>query len=215
MASIGGGSSYLYACRTTSGGSRTLHVAKYASGGSQVGSALSDDTFVTFDSASADIEVLDSGETFRCFPPQPPYYMSDMTALTYSGYKFGMYGLNGNDVLDGGSGRDELCGGRGDDALYGAAANDTLDGFDNNDALFGEGGADVYLGGRGVDVLFDPVVDGSYNTLLGEDDIDCLEIHETSGLLNCGGGDDYYYAPLSVSATSCENRRTYTFCTIF
>ena len=53
-----------------------------------------------------------------------------------------IWGLGGNDTLDGG---------RGEDMLDGGAGNDVLDGGDNNDTLKGGPGADELTGGGGKD----------------------------------------------------------------
>lgn len=55
-----------------------------------------------------------------------------------------IFGLNGNDTLNG------LAG---DDRLYGGAGNDTLNGGDGNDYLEGNSGDDTLNGGAGNDVL--------------------------------------------------------------
>ncbi|WP_177413993.1 calcium-binding protein [Pseudomonas tructae] len=52
-----------------------------------------------------------------------------------------LYGLSGNDLLDGGAGRD---------TLFGGAGNDVLDGGADNDYLYGEAGNDTYLFYRGM-----------------------------------------------------------------
>nr|MDJ0640654.1 hypothetical protein [Paracoccaceae bacterium] len=65
-----------------------------------------------------------------------------------------MYGLAGNDTIDGmagddtiygGSGNDSVQGGYGDDHLLGGSGNDTLDGGRGNDYLEGGSGDDVLL----------------------------------------------------------------------
>ena len=56
-----------------------------------------------------------------------------------------MFGLFGNDTLDGNEGNDRL---------YGLGGNDILNGNDGNDRLVGSFGNDVLSGGAGRDLLF-------------------------------------------------------------
>ena len=72
------------------------------------------------------------------------------------GYNYGsnrIYGLGGNDYLDGGDSDDVIDGGTGDDKLYGNAGADNLFGGLGNDYLIGGDGADVLNGGEGNDNL--------------------------------------------------------------
>ncbi|MDR2253384.1 MAG: hypothetical protein LBD97_05930, partial [Bifidobacteriaceae bacterium] len=67
-----------------------------------------------------------------------------------------VYGLGGNDVLQGAdSSADWLFGGSGDDTLYGFAGDDVLDGGPGDDKLDGGAGVDVYRPGGGDDLLLD------------------------------------------------------------
>lgn len=86
-----------------------------------------------------------------------------------------IYGLNGNDHLDGGneedvlnggddndilisySGSDQLFGGSGDDELQGGYGDDVLNGGEGNDIFYDEEGSDTYLFslGSGVDIITD------------------------------------------------------------
>jgi Ca2+-binding RTX toxin-like protein len=65
----------------------------------------------------------------------------------------GLLGGPGNDLLDGGTGDDRLDGGTGNDQLYGGAGHDLLDGGAGNDLVDGGAGADRMQGGTGNDVL--------------------------------------------------------------
>ena len=64
-----------------------------------------------------------------------------------------IFGLNGNDTLNG------LAG---DDRLYGGAGIDTLNGGDGNDYLEGGAGADTLNGGAGTDVLAGGIGNDTY-----------------------------------------------------
>jgi len=64
-----------------------------------------------------------------------------------------IYGLGGNDTLNGKELDDMLDGGAGSDKLYGLAGNDTLYGGEGNDTLSGSTGNDILVGGTGADTL--------------------------------------------------------------
>ena len=64
-----------------------------------------------------------------------------------------IYGLDGNDTLNGGLLADTLDGGAGDDTLNGNAGADSLIGGAGNDTLSGGDGADTLQGGAGNDSL--------------------------------------------------------------
>lgn len=64
-----------------------------------------------------------------------------------------LYGLGGNDTLNGKELDDMLDGGAGSDKLYGNAGNDTLYGGDGSDTLSGSTGNDILVGGAGADTL--------------------------------------------------------------
>ena len=65
-----------------------------------------------------------------------------------------LYGMGGNDTLNGYEGTDWLYGGSGDDRLNGYDDNDYLLGEDGNDKLFGGFGEDHLDGGAGNDTLY-------------------------------------------------------------
>ena len=73
-----------------------------------------------------------------------------------------LYGMDGNDTINGGAaddtvrghgGNDSLLGGTGNDSLVGGSGNDTLSGYHGNDTLRGENDHDTLIGGNGQDVL--------------------------------------------------------------
>ncbi|MDB5998808.1 MAG: Ig family protein, partial [Rhizobacter sp.] len=64
-----------------------------------------------------------------------------------------LYGMGGNDVLQGAASADTLDGGTGDDQLFGAGGADKLFGGAGNDRLDGNDGDDVLDGGDGNDTL--------------------------------------------------------------
>ena len=63
-----------------------------------------------------------------------------------------LYGMGGNDTVNGGSGNDYLEGNAGQDTLKGEAGNDVLLGGANEDILDGGDGNDQLKGGAGVDL---------------------------------------------------------------
>ncbi len=86
------------------------------------------------------------------------------------GYNYGsnrIYGLGGNDYLDGGDSDDVIDGGTGDDRLYGKEGSDRLLGGEGNDELYGGYGADVLDGGEGNDYLAGGMGDDTYQFGLG------------------------------------------------
>lgn len=100
-----------------------------------------------------------------------------------------LFGLGGNDHLDGGLGKDRLYGGAGndvldggwgDDQLFGGADNDTLNGGDENDTLEGNAGQDTLNGGAGNDIL------------IGGGDVDFLDGGDGNDQLKGGAGVDVY-----------------------
>lgn len=64
-----------------------------------------------------------------------------------------LYGGDGVDKLYGVSGNDALYGGAGNDSLYGGDGVDSLDGGDGNDTIDGGNGLDAVLGGIGNDTI--------------------------------------------------------------
>jgi VCBS repeat-containing protein len=91
-----------------------------------------------------------------------------------------IYGLPGNDFIDGLSGNDNLYGEAGDDYLRGGAGNDRLSGDAGNDTLEGGSGNDTisdyagrntYLGGEGDDWIYSSISDGFVDGGDGNDKI--------------------------------------------
>lgn len=64
----------------------------------------------------------------------------------------GLYGEEGDDILNGGAGMDSLYGGPGNDVLHGGGNWDILDGGLGDDQLFGGEGDDELRGGEGRDL---------------------------------------------------------------
>ncbi len=63
-----------------------------------------------------------------------------------------IFGLGGNDWIEGRLANDNLWGGDGNDSLFGGAGNDMLNGGAGNDLLDGGSGNDAMTGGAGNDV---------------------------------------------------------------
>ena len=85
---------------------------------------------------------------------------TDTTKLVGTSGADTMFGLAGNDILEGGGDADTLYGGvgldmlvgdAGADKLYGGVGDDTLDGGDDDDMLVGGLGDDILIGGGGTD----------------------------------------------------------------
>ncbi|NET16461.1 MAG: hypothetical protein F6K08_28390 [Okeania sp. SIO1H6] len=113
-----------------------------------------------------------------------------------------IYGLGGddsldggedNDTIDGGEDNDTIDGGDGDDSLDGGIGNDNLDGGENNDSLEGNDGNDILKGNNGEDTL-----DGNdgNDTLAGGADNDFLYGGADNDFLYGGANDDVLYGEL-------------------
>ena len=96
--------------------------------------------------------------TSRIFPVPP-------TTITWSGDDGVniLWGMSGNDHLDGRNDDDTLWGGWGDDTLYGGPGEDTLIGGQGNDTLRGDGYSDTLMGGFGYDAYVDTMMGGAGN----------------------------------------------------
>ncbi len=101
------------------------------------------------------------------------------TGLTITGSDLGqvIYGLSGDDNLDGGGGNDTLngssgndivSGGAGDDNIYGSLGNDTLNGNGGNDTLVGDSGTNTMAGGAGDDNYYVDGTNDVVNEVVGE-----------------------------------------------
>ena len=64
-----------------------------------------------------------------------------------------LFGLGGNDIMDGRAGDDVLVGGAGDDSLAGGDGADDLTGEVGNDTITGGLGKDLVFGGDGLDTI--------------------------------------------------------------
>nr|WP_263643041.1 Ig-like domain-containing protein [Cobetia amphilecti] len=106
-----------------------------------------------------DANVLDSGEGSSVFIDESGADVLDASAASIN---VSLYGLEGDDVLTGGSGNDLLRGGEG---------NDTLTGGAGNDLLFGEAGDNTFDGGLGDDTIVASTLDFSIDGGLGEDTV--------------------------------------------
>jgi Ca2+-binding RTX toxin-like protein len=89
-----------------------------------------------------------------------------------------LFGLGGNDTLEGGDandalyggdGNDLLIGGNGNDTLRGEGGNDVLGGNGGNDRLFGHAGNDNMNGGNGADALDGGTGTDTFNGAAGND----------------------------------------------
>lgn len=131
---------------------------------------------------------------------------------TYS--KNNMYGLDGDDILNGGDLEDTLSGGNGGDTLYGGKGNDVLNGEGDNDILDGQQGDDILYGGIGNDKLLSQ--DGN-DILYGEEGNDQFSINSKAELVKAYGGlgDDIFLTNMSlegkVTLNGGEGYDTYDF----
>ena len=96
--------------------------------------------------------------------------LNDVAYVPYSSYGVGgqLFGLEGNDYLEGDSYNDTLDGGIGNDTLDGDYGNDTLEGGSGDDSLSGSGGNDTLHGGSGNDWLSGGDGDDVYQFNLGD-----------------------------------------------
>ena len=106
--------------------------------------------------------------------------------------RYTIYGLAGNDYIEGSGLADELYGDDGDDYLFGGSGNDVLRGGSGYDNLYGDAGNDTLYGdaddnldgGFGDDVLY--TTGGYAEGYLGNDRL----ISGGNALLFAGGGND-------------------------
>ena len=73
-----------------------------------------------------------------------------------------LWGLAGDDVIEGNLGDDSVMGGAGHDQARGRAGDDVLSGNDGDDTLSGGDGADSVEGGAGADLLDGGAGEGDY-----------------------------------------------------
>ena len=88
----------------------------------------------------------------------------------------GLFGGDGDDLLDGGNGEDDLVGGPGNDVLCGGDGNDVLRGGLGNDVWWRE--LDTMNGGAGDDTLIGGLGD---DLLVGGDGIDTASYQDATG----------------------------------
>ena len=114
-----------------------------------------------------------------------------------------VFGLDGNDFLNGWQGNDTLDGGTGNDNLIGFSGNDSLNGGSGNDTLIGGGGNDTLNGGTGNDTLYGG--DGS-DIYYVDSSLDVVS--EANALVSTGGIDQInsYLAAYTLGA-NVENGR--------
>ncbi|MDZ8140101.1 MAG: calcium-binding protein [Nostoc sp. DedQUE04] len=102
-----------------------------------------------------------------------------------------LFGRDGNDIILGDPGNDLIDGGFDNDDLNGNAGNDTLIGSFGNDSLFGGSSSDSLSGGAGNDILigFNGVSGNELDTLRGGSGADTFALGDRSGsfYLNSAG----------------------------
>ncbi len=86
------------------------------------------------------------GEALAGVNPVPPDRVNQPTAGADI-----LFGIDGNDKIEGGAGDDYIRGGAGEDRLFGDAGKDALIGGNGNDLLNGGIGDDILTGGAGND----------------------------------------------------------------
>lgn len=102
----------------------------------------------------------------------------------------GLYGLAGNDSIEGGTRGDTLDGGAGNDVLKGLLGNDWLRGGEGDDQLDGGAGEDFLDGGAGRDIFL-------FSDPMGRDSIE--DFHSAEDVIDlsrldakAGGGIDHF-----------------------
>ena len=131
--------------------------------------------------------IFDTSQDSQPAPSSPPQPIASTQATPYHDKLYGslfgdrLFGLGGNDTIDGGDGDDDISGDGGGDSLFGGNGSDILAGGNNNDTLFGGRGADFLNGGNNQDKL---IGDAGQDTLVGGADNDRLEGGEGNDILN-------------------------------
>jgi len=116
----------------------------------------------------------------------------------------GLYGLGGNDRLEGDSSDDRLYGGPGDDGLYGRTGDDVLVGSGGNDTLEGGRGEDLLEGGPGNDRLNGGFGSDSISGGPGNDRV--VAVGGGRDTIDCGSGTDTFIGDKSDVTKNCEKR---------
>jgi Ca2+-binding RTX toxin-like protein len=116
-----------------------------------------------------------------------------------------IFGDEGNDDLTGGDGNDKLFGGNGKDVLQGGFGGDFLFGASGNDELYSGAGDDILTGGKGSDYFdcgegYDTVID--FDPARGDTKGDNCEValtHNPNDIqFTCDGGSNSYGSSTSV-----------------
>ncbi|SNS94831.1 Hemolysin-type calcium-binding repeat-containing protein, partial [Micrococcales bacterium KH10] len=126
--------------------------------------------------------------------------------------RFVIFGLAGDDMLQGNSSFDSLYGGDGDDRLIGGAGDDVLDGGTGDDRLEGGAGADVYVASEGNDIITD--TDGDNILRFGPSVTPSDVTFSRSGsdaVITYPGGSITYQKWFYHSATSTSHNTSYKF----
>ncbi|MDX6683791.1 MAG: hypothetical protein QOG94_3830, partial [Solirubrobacteraceae bacterium] len=113
-----------------------------------------------------------------------------------------LYGLGGNDRLEGGDTADQLYGGAGNDGLFGRGGSDVLVGGSGNDTVEGGRGDDLLDGGPGNDHLNGGFGEDSLSGGSGNDTITSLAGGRDT--INCGAGNDRVIKDRTDVAVNCE-----------
>ena len=120
-----------------------------------------------------------------------------------------IYGLDGNDTIEGDAGHDYIDGGDGDDVLNAEEfiASSTPSCQDGNDRVFGRGGDDELYGGKGEDRLDGGIGRDSLQGDIGNDTL-IVDGAFADGLdeLDGGAGHDLVRRDCTASASSCIRR---------
>lgn len=154
-----------------------------------------DDTTLAFhvmDSLSLDINTLECIKAdLLTFTKETDYIYKvlDDTNNTYNGSdaKDWIYGMLGDDTIDGGNGKNHIYGGGGSDTLYGGSDIDVIFGDTGDDILYGGDGDDIMNGGEGNDSIHG---DAGINTIYGDSGDDYLYGGDDADTIYGGFGND-------------------------
>ncbi|MCZ8260976.1 MAG: calcium-binding protein [Beijerinckiaceae bacterium] len=157
--------------------------------------------------------------TSTAFIPVIAYVEDSTNTDVFVGTRFSdiIFGLDGNNVIDGGAGHDRIetgdgdnhvDGGRGRDTIQTGSGNDRIDGGDGRDTINSGDGADHVMGGRGDDEIDsgdgddrieggdgdDTLSGGSgRDVMFGGDGDDSMDGWGDDDLLAGGEGNDFLY----------------------
>jgi len=118
-----------------------------------------------------------------------------------------MFGLGGNDTLNGGNGREVLTGNVGDDLLKGNGGKDKLRGGIGNDRLLGGDGDDLLEGGEGDNILNGGAGADTMNAGSGADTIIAID-GEALDVISQGGGNDFVWRDLDGGSVDVADFET-------